>query len=45
MEPHASVAVWEGDNLTLYGSFQMIAPNVKELADSLRIPDRNVRIV
>jgi xanthine dehydrogenase YagR molybdenum-binding subunit len=45
MEPHASVAMWEGDHLTLYGSFQMIAPNVKELADSLRVPDKNVRIV
>ncbi|MTH79929.1 xanthine dehydrogenase family protein molybdopterin-binding subunit [Paracoccus aestuariivivens] len=44
MEPHASVAEWQGDDLTLWGSFQMISHNVKELADSLRIAPRHVRI-
>ncbi|WP_134682228.1 xanthine dehydrogenase family protein molybdopterin-binding subunit [Paracoccus ravus] len=45
MEPHASIAAWQGDVLTLWGSFQMISHNVKELADSLRISPRNVRII
>ena len=45
MEPHASIAAWDGGKVTLWGSFQMVAPNVKELADSLRIPDANVRII
>ncbi|MGA0617388.1 molybdopterin cofactor-binding domain-containing protein [Paracoccus sp. KR1-242] len=45
MEPHASIAEWQGNELTLWGSFQMISHNVKELADSLRISPRNVRIV
>lgn len=45
MEPHAAIAHWDGDDLTLWGSLQMVAPNVKELADSLRIPDARVRIV
>ncbi|MDS9468874.1 xanthine dehydrogenase family protein molybdopterin-binding subunit [Paracoccus sp. MBLB3053] len=44
MEPHASVAEWQDDRLTLWGSFQMISHNVKELADSLRIAPGHVRI-
>lgn len=45
MEPHASIAQWKEEELTLYGSFQMIASNVKELADSLGVAKRKVRIV
>ena len=45
MEPHASIAVWEGNDLTLYGSFQMLSYNVKELADALGIAPRHVRLV
>lgn len=37
MEPHCSVARWEGDALTLYGSYQMLNYNVNELADALGI--------
>ena len=45
MEPHASVAIWDGGKLTLYGSFQMLKYNVKELADSLGVAAKNVRIL
>ncbi len=45
MEPHASIATWHNGHLTLYGSFQMLADNVRELADSLNIAPRKVRIV
>ena len=45
MEPHASIASWEGDRLTLRGSYQMPAFNQGELADSLGVPKKNVRIL
>ena len=45
MEPHASVASWEGDRLTLRGSYQMLAFNRKELADALGIEPGQVRIL
>ncbi|MCG6114561.1 MAG: xanthine dehydrogenase family protein molybdopterin-binding subunit [Mesorhizobium sp.] len=45
MEPHASVASWEGDSLTLRGSYQMLRFNRAELADSLGIDEENVRIL
>ena len=45
MEPHASLAHWEGDKLTLRGSYQMLKFNRTELADSLGIDPGNVRIL
>ena len=45
MEPHASVAQWDGDQLTLHGSYQMLNYNKNELADSLGIDVKNVRIL
>jgi xanthine dehydrogenase YagR molybdenum-binding subunit len=45
MEPHASVAVWEGDKLTLYTSNQMIHWGVQDMAKTLGIPEENVRLV
>lgn len=45
IEPHASLASWEGERLTLHGSYQMLAFNRKELADSMDIPPENVRIL
>jgi xanthine dehydrogenase YagR molybdenum-binding subunit len=45
MEPHASVAVWEGDKLTLYTSNQMINWGRKDMAITLGIPEENVRLV
>ncbi len=45
MEPHCSVATWNGDELTLYGSYQMLNYNVNELADSLGVDARKVRML
>ncbi|MDN4051578.1 aldehyde oxidoreductase molybdenum-binding subunit PaoC [Massilia sp. YIM B02763] len=45
MEPHASIAVWNGDKLTLYTSNQMINWGKKDLAKTLGIPEENVRLV
>ena len=44
MEPHASVAEWDGDTLTLRCSYQMLKYNRNELADAIGIPAENVRI-
>ncbi|MFG6567477.1 molybdopterin cofactor-binding domain-containing protein [Sulfitobacter sp. 1A13679] len=41
MEPHASIASWDGEDLTLRGSYQMLKYNRNELSDALGIhPDR-----
>jgi xanthine dehydrogenase YagR molybdenum-binding subunit len=45
MEPHASVAVWEGEKLTLYTANQMINWGKKDMALTLGIPEDNVRLV
>lgn len=45
MEPHAAIAQWEGEKLTLRGSYQMLRCNRAELADSLGIDEANVRIL
>ncbi|KIZ43180.1 MULTISPECIES: xanthine dehydrogenase family protein molybdopterin-binding subunit [Rhodopseudomonas] len=45
MEPHASIAHWDGDTLTLYSSLQMLKYNVKELADSLGLAPDKVRLI
>jgi xanthine dehydrogenase YagR molybdenum-binding subunit len=45
MEPHASVAAWQGDKLTVWTSNQMIAWGVGDLARTLGIPKENVRLV
>ena len=44
MEPHASVAAWQGDSLTLWTSSQMIAWAVRDLAQTLLIPPANIRV-
>lgn len=45
MEPHSSIAVWEGDKLTLYTANQMINWGKKDMAKTLGIPEDNVRLV
>jgi xanthine dehydrogenase YagR molybdenum-binding subunit len=45
MEPHSSIAVWEGEKLTLYTSNQMINWGKKDMAKTLGIPEENVRFV
>jgi len=45
MEPHASIAAWNGDNLTLWTSNQMIDWGRTDVATTLGIPKENVRLV
>jgi xanthine dehydrogenase YagR molybdenum-binding subunit len=45
MEPHASIATWNGDKLTLWTSNQMIAWGVGDVAKTLGISKENVRLV
>ncbi|MFG1412931.1 aldehyde oxidoreductase molybdenum-binding subunit PaoC [Xanthobacter sp. VTT E-85241] len=45
MEPHATLAAWTGDKLTLWTSNQMIAWGVDDMAKTLGIPKQNVRLV
>jgi xanthine dehydrogenase YagR molybdenum-binding subunit len=45
MEPHASMAAWEGNKLTLWTSNQMIDWGVSDVAKTLGIPKENVRLV
>jgi len=45
MEPHASIAAWKGDKLTLWTSNQMIAWSRGDVAKTLGIPKDDVRLV
>ena len=45
MEPHASIAAWDGDRLTLWTSNQMIAWTTDEVAKTLGMPKEKVRIL
>ncbi len=45
MEPHASIAAWDGDKLTLWTSNQMIAWGVGDVAKTLGISKENVRLI
>lgn len=45
MEPHASLAWWEGDRVIIHCSAQLLASARKCVADTLQIPVDNVRIV
>ncbi|KQR83255.1 xanthine dehydrogenase family protein molybdopterin-binding subunit [Sphingomonas sp. Leaf343] len=45
MEPHASIAVWNDDALTLYGSYQMPTSDAEQLAKSLGVAKDKVRII
>jgi len=45
MEPHASIAAWNGEKLTVWTSNQMIDWGVTDMAQTLGIPKKNVRLV
>jgi len=45
MEPHATIAAWHGEQLTLWTSNQMIAWGVGDVAKTLGIAKKNVRLV
>lgn len=45
MEPHATVAAWDGDQLTLYDSTQYVSGTRKTVAKTLGLAVENVRVV
>jgi xanthine dehydrogenase YagR molybdenum-binding subunit len=45
MEPHATLAAWKGDQLTLWTSNQMIAWSVGDIAATLGLPKEKVRLI
>ena len=45
MEPHASIAAWNGDELTLWTSNQMINWSKGDVATTLGIPKEKVRLI
>ncbi|GGK99401.1 xanthine dehydrogenase family protein molybdopterin-binding subunit [Deinococcus radiotolerans] len=45
MEPHATVAHWDGDQLTLYTAHQVVHWVKRGLALTLNVPQKDVRVV
>jgi xanthine dehydrogenase YagR molybdenum-binding subunit len=45
MEPHASIAAWEGEELHLWTSSQMVEWGASDLATTLGIPREKVRLM
>ena len=45
MEPHASIAAWNGDKLTLWTANQMIDWSTGDMAETLGISKDNVRLI
>ena len=45
MEPHATLAAWDGDRLSLWTSNQMIAWSVGEMAQTLGIAKEKIRLM
>ena len=45
MEPHATIALWEGDNLTVYDATQNVSGVRQVLASALGIRQEKVRVV
>ena len=45
MEPHAAIAEWDGDTLTVHASLQMLNYNISELADAMELDESKVRLI
>ncbi len=45
MEPHATLAMWDGDKLTLHTANQMLSQGQQAVATTLKIPPENVRLI
>ncbi len=45
MEPHATIAVWRGDKLTLYDATQGIFEARRKASATFRLPKENVRVL
>ncbi len=44
MEPHAAIAFWEGDKLTIFDKTQHVYSVRRHLASSFNVPDDNVQV-
>jgi xanthine dehydrogenase YagR molybdenum-binding subunit len=45
IEPHAAIAFWRGDQLTIFDKTQEVFGVQKHLAESLGVPAENIRVV
>ena len=45
MEPHATVAAWDGEELTFWTSNQMVAWGAGDMAKTLGVPQEKVRLI
>jgi xanthine dehydrogenase YagR molybdenum-binding subunit len=45
MEPHATIAAWQGNQLTLWTANQMIGWSVGDMANTLGLAPENVRLI
>src|SRR5256886_2518832 len=45
MEPHATLAAWDGDKLTLHTANQMLNQGQQVIAKTLKIPVENIRLI
>jgi len=45
MEPHATLAVWDGDKLILHTANQMLNQGQQVIATTLKIPADNIRLI
>jgi len=45
MEPHATIAAWHGDELTVYDATQGVFPTRKRLAEIFELPESKVRVI
>ncbi len=45
MEPHAAVAAWEGDRLTIFDKSQEVYNDRKQLASNFGFPEENVTVI
>ena len=45
MEPHATLADWDGRKLTLHMPIQIVAPAVQAIARTLKLPPKKVRVL
>ncbi len=45
IEPHAAIAVWEGDQLTIFDKTQNVYGVQQHLAEGLGVPAANIRVV
>jgi len=45
MEPHATIAAWDGDQLTLWTAIQLVSWGLRDISRILGVPKEKVRIV